>query len=1346
HQGMMMSAIGNTLCDNAHVRRLREDRRIRVMELLLYERIPRELPPEEGREEESVRASPKRIAVPVPHAWQPSAAAALPQMHMLGNGRLASWISEAGGGVLLWHKQALTRWLADIRDPHGLWIYVRDTDSGDLWSAGRQPVSAVPEESQTVFHPHMAEFHRRDHGIGLRMEVWVAPGDDVEIRRLTVVNESSSVRELELTSYGEVVLAPPLDDERHPAFSKLFVGSEYIPRMDGLLFTRRPRRPEDKPPVLFHQLISDGLDKGLVSFETDRSAFLGRNGTLQHPRGVTEKLSRTTGWTLDPVMALQLRLELQPRERREVAFLTFAAGSRESVLELAERYATLASLDWALSDAAAEAARETQQLSVRPEQLPELQKLSSFLLYPHHALRAAPAVIAANRFGQSRLWGLGISGDLPILLLRMRDPEGSDLLRLLIGVHQIWHRRGLQADLVILRTGEAGYADQSRERLLALLREIGGVHESAGHKGGVHFVFADQIGEQDIRVLESTARAIFDEAEGTLEQQLLKATALRPVIPLFEGSGAAGPPEEIDPIPHPDDLLFDNGLGGFTPDGREYVIHLEANERTPAPWSNILANETFGTIVTEAGGGFTWSINSGENRLTPWTNDPVTDPPVEALYLRDEETALLWTPTPMPAGGEAVCQIRHGTGYTTWRQHSNGLEQELLVFVPANDPVKIARLRIRNPGTRTRRITATYYAEWLLGALRSVARPSVVCDYDSECHALFANNRWNADFGDRVAFLTASQPPHSLTTDKQDFLGREGDMKRPAALRRWDMGSRVSAGSDPCAAYQVHLDIAPGETTEVIFILGQGENREKATSLARQWQDPAHVDQALAELSQLWDSRLSAVKVETPDTSFDLMINRWLPYQSLSSRIFARAGFYQAGGAFGFRDQLQDVLALLYADPARARSHILTCAAHQFEEGDVLHWWHPPADRGVRTRCSDDLLWLPYAVSQYVEATGDHSILDEEVSFLRASPLTPEENDRYTRFEEKGESHPIFEHCKRALEKGVTQGVHGLPLMQAGDWNDGMDRIGAQGRGESVWLAWFAIASMKGFARLAEHEEQADLANYWTNRADDMARAVDESGWDGDWYMRAIDDDGRFWGSKDSEECRIDSIAQSWSVLSGAAAPDRARTALASAERELVSQTDRLVRLLWPPFDQTPRDPGYIKAYPPGIRENGGQYSHAAAWLGLAFAAQGEGARASAIFNILNPVHRMESPDDLARYRGEPYVLAADVAGVDPHTGRSGWTWYTGAAAWTWRLGVEAILGLKLRSGDLAIEPCLPADWASFEAEVRGRAGSLIIRVENPDHLEKGAIDLTVDGAPFAGKTIAFPTDGSRRL
>jgi cyclic beta-1,2-glucan synthetase len=1344
HQGMILAAVGNALHDDIHVRRFSADMRMRTSSLLLQERVPSELPAELVSKELPVPVRARAPARPAPYPWRPHHADLWPQMHFLGNGRFATWVSAAGGGALWWHGHALTRWIPDAaRDDQGQWIYVHDADSDALWSVGRQPAADIKGDADVIFHPHMVEFHRRDHGVAIRMEVAVAPGDDLEIRRIVFVNGTGRTRKLRITSYAEVVLAPPRDDERHPAFSKLFVGSEYLPALTGLLFTRRPRHPAEQPPTLFHRLISDDRERASLRYETDRGAFFGRNSGPRRPRGAVGRLTGSIGWTLDPIMALQFDLDLEPWETRQFAFLTLAAGSRESVLELAERYATLASVDWALQDAAREADHEARELDIEPERLPEFQSLASLLAVPQIAWHATAPQPQDIRHGQPRLWALGLSGDNPVLVIRMNDPREADLLRVILRAQKLWRYRLFHVDLVLLRMGVGGYVEPVRERALKLIQEAG-LQDLVGRHGGIHLLFADHLTADQETFLEATACAVLENSGGPLARQIDKALEPSPVQPEFE---ATKPPAAVamEPPARPMQLQFENDFGGFSADGKEYVMHLDAGDRTPAPWCNVLANDKLGCVTTDSGGGFTWALNSGENRLTPWSNDPVLDPPGEVLYLRDEETAEIWTPTPAPAGAGTAHQVRHGAGYTKWQSHSHGLEHELLVFVSQRHPVKIARLRLRNVMSSARRITATYYAEWLLGALRSVSRPHVVSRYDADCRALLAHNAWNPEFSTRVAFLASSQPPHSITTDRKAFIGREGDLSRPAGLLHWDLGGHTTTKSEPCAAFQVHLDIAPGNSAEVVFILGQGRDQAHARALVEFWRRPGATSRAFADLQAHWDRLLGAVQVQTPDPAFDLMVNRWLLYQTIASRILARAGFYQASGAIGFRDQLQDILALLHCDPGRAKAHILDCAARQFQEGDVLHWWHPPQGRGVRTRCSDDLLWLPYVTSCYVEATGDESILAEQVPFLQAPELGPEEGDRYGQFEAGSESASLFEHCQRALERGVTQGAHRLPLIAAGDWNDGMNRVGALGRGESVWLGWFAIAAMNGMCGLARRMNRAELADRWKARARELRDAIEQSGWDGEWYLRAFDDDGHPWGSAQCDECRIDSIAQSWSVLSGAGDPERARKALAAAERELVSEDERLIRLLWPPFHHTLRDPGYIKAYPPGVRENGGQYSHAAAWRGHALAALGDGDGAWRIFDLLNPIRRCRSRTDLERYRAEPYVLAADIASVAPHVGRGGWTWYTGAAGWTWRLGVEGILGVRLRDGEVLIDPCLPKAWGSARVKIAGPRGSLAISIEDPEHLGRGLAEVLVDGSLIDGARVAFPLDGSTR-
>jgi cyclic beta-1,2-glucan synthetase len=1340
HQGMTIAAIGNALNDNVLVRRFLREPHMRSTELLLQERVPWEFPPEQPTEAETTTPDLARTPTPTLYGWSAPDGAA-DQLHLIGNGSLASWITGTGGGALWWRGQSLTRWTGDpICRGGDARIYLSEPATGAVWSIGEH---AADHSTDVGFHAHMIDFHERASGLLINLEITVAPGDDVEIRRLTISNDSNLARELDLTSYAEVVLAPATAHERHPAFSKLFVHSERLDELGALVFTRRPRRPQDQPPVLVHKLLTWEDAVAPAGFETDRRSFLGRHGDGNRPIGATDALAGNAGWTLDPVMALRARVSLAPGARVQLAFITVAAGSRDTALEIAARYATAPALDWAFEDAMRSAALEARRLGLDSGALAEAQGLCHDLVFPSSRPHAAISAAQAELPSQPRLWSLGLSGDLPIALVRVADISRAPLLPVAIRAHQWWQRRGLRADLVILRDGASSYQEPIRELLFSALREAG-VAEGLGGAGGIHLLTNDRVGELERPTLEAAARLSMDGSETRLTLAVSARLPHRNPIPRFMPVGP--PPPEPQPATAPalpTHGAFDNSYGCFDRDNGDYVIHLDAGRRTPGPWCNVLANEGFGTIVSESGLGFSWCINSGEHRLTPWSNDPLIDPQSEALYLRDEETARIWTPTPLPAGGNGPCQVRHRPGATIWKRNAEDMEQTLTVFVPPGAPVKLAILSLSNKTDRYRRFTATYYAEWMLGAMASVARPHVVCGYDAESRALIARNGWNTEFSARTAFLAASRPPHSLTCDRAGFLGRHGNAVRPAGLDAWSLDGVVDDVADPCAAFQVHIDIAPGATEEIVFVLGEGDSPAEAALLATQWASVAKARAALAANADIWAARLGAVAVKTPEPAFDIMVNRWLIQQTFASRILARAGFQQAGGAFGFRDQLQDMMALLFAEPARVRAHILECAGRQFEEGDVLHWWHPPLGRGIRTHCSDDLLWLVYATGRYVAATGDLSILTEEVAFLSAPPLASGEEDRYALFEHGSERGTLFEHCKRALEHGVTAGAHGLPLFGTGDWNDGMDRVGNEGRGESVWLAWFAAVCADMFAGLARDTDHKELDSHWTLRATELRRAADAAGWDGEWYARAFADDGLPWGSKDCDECRIDSISQSWAALAEGPAPDRTATALNAATRYLLDTDARLVRLLTPPFDKTPRDPGYIRAYPPGVRENGGQYTHAAAWLGLAHAHLGDGDRAYQIFDLINPISRTASGADADHYRGEPYVLPGDVRGSGAATGQAGWTWYTGAASWTWQLAMQGILGVSPVRGGVTLSPRLPRHWGHAEVSINGPDGRLNITIDDPDHLGTGRVAISVNGNPISGNRIDMPTGGT---
>jgi cellobiose phosphorylase len=1267
-----------------------------------------------------------------------------PNVCLLSNGSYSVVLTQAGSGYSIRDGLDVTRWREDAtRDCWGQYCYIRDLEGGRAWSAGRQPLGGDADEYEAILGSDRAVFLRRDADIETRYEVAVAADADAEVRRITLTNHGAPSRTLEVTSYAEMALNHRRADQAHPAFAKLFLETEYLPAPPALLCRRRPRSRDQKPIWALHVLAGpEGADSpvGGIEYETDRARFLGRGRSPARPAALDSRvaLSGTVGSVLDPVLSLRRRVRLAPGTSAVLAFGTAAVTDRDEAVALALRFSDLAEVARTFEQARIHDRETLAALGITPEDAALFQRLAAHVLFTGPALRSRESV-TGNRLGQSGLWPHAISGDLPIVLARLAGPNDLDLAGELLRAHAYWRSSGLVADLVFLNDAES--ADELHDRLKELVR-LGPTSELADKPGGVFVRAAGGMAPEDVMLLEAASSAILRGAGGLLAAQLERAPSPATLPADLHVTAARATATDGKPAAADEGLLFANGLGGFTPDGREYVLTLRGRERPPAPWSNVLANPGFGCLITEAGAGYTWAGNAQMNRLTPWSNDPVADPPGEALYLRDEETGEFWSPAPGPCGGEATTVVHHGQGYTRFNRTSHGLDQDLLVFVSAADPVKLFRLRVGNPGDRPRRLSATFYAEWVLGALREQAPLHVLCTLDPESGALFARSAWAGDFAGRVAFADVGRRPRSFTTDRTEFLGRNGTPEAPAALGRARLADRAGELCDPCAALMTGLELPPGGEADVVFLLGQAESEEEARRLVRTYAEAGREQRALEEIQAGWDRVLGAVQVHTPDPALDLMLNRWLIYQVLACRVWARSGFYQSGGAFGFRDQLQDAMALVYGAEEEARAQILRAAARQFEEGDVQHWWHPPAGRGVRTRITDDLYFLPLVTCHYVGTTGDVALLDEQVPFLRAPVLKPDQEEEYGLPEVSDVTGTVYEHCVRALEYGLRLGPHALPLMGTGDWNDGMNQVGAGGQGESVWNGWFMLATLRQFASLAEQRTDTARAAWCRERAEALRGALEEHAWDGGWYRRAYFDDGTPLGSAQNDECRIDSIAQTWAVISGAGDPDRARQAMAAVENHLVRDADQMILLFAPPFDRGSLEPGYIKGYVPGIRENGGQYTHAATWVVLATALLGRGDRALELFALLNPVHHAATAEGVARYMVEPYVVAADVYGAPPHTGRGGWTWYTGSASWLYRVGLEAILGFHRRGDRLRIEPCVARDWPRYEITYRHGSATYHIEVENAAGTGRGVRAVHVDAQAVPDGEIPLRNDG----
>ncbi len=1342
HQGMAFLALTNFLRGNPFPRRFHGDPRVRAFEALLQERIPT-LPP--------LHLISTRQNEPAPLGADPVAASgtsfttphtATPKSLLLNNGRYGVMVTNSGGGYSQWEGQELTRWRSDqTRDSQGTFCYIHEADPDRVWSTTWHPVGGKVEGYSVEFALDRAVFRRADNGIDTETEVIVSPEDDLEVRRITLVNRSATVRQLNLTSYVELSMAPHNADRQHPAFNKLFIQTEALPEQQALLAFRRPRSANEPPLYVAHCLALEQTGDDCATetgwqFETDRARFIGRGRTLANPMGAGQPLGNSQGFVLEPSLSLRRSLTLEPGQRARVSLVLAAGASREQVLLLMDKYRDPHATERAMDFAWRSAQQQLQLLHIQPDEARRFQQLASHLLFPNHRLRPPAERLAENRKGQAGLWPYAISGDLPLVLITIGEGRDISLVRQMLQAHTYWRLHGLSTDLVILNEEAGGYERPLHERLEQLI-QAHTLSPAADRAGGIFLKSAAQIPEADLTLLKAAASVVLVAARGTLPQQLGVPVEASELLATLARKRA--PREPSAPLPFME-LDYFNSLGGFTPDGREYAIYLGPDTNTPAPWVNVIANPSFGTMVSETGSGFTWYGNSQRNRLTGWSNDPVLDPATEALYIRDEESGVFWSPTAGPIREESAYRARHGAGYTVFEHNSNGIEQELTVFVPVDEnggePVKLQRLALTNASSRKRRLSLTYYVELTLAEHRETSQLHVMTSWDDEAQALLAHNRYHPEYGGRVAFVAITHRVDSYSGDRSAFIGRNRSLANPAAMEQTRLSQRTGAGLDPCAVVRVTLELAPGEQRDITCMLGQAGSVAEARELVLRFREDRSFEDAFDRTRAWWDELLGTIEVRTPELAADLLINRWLQYQSLSCRIWGRSAFYQSGGAFGFRDQLQDVTAFLYARPELARNQILLAASRQFTEGDVQHWWHEPAGAGIRSRISDDLLWLPYVVAHYVRTTGDQEILRAEVPFLNAPPLTDEQHELFSTPEVTTERATLFEHCRAAVSRGLTTGPHGLPLIGTGDWNDGMNLVGAGGKGESVWLAWFLCELLQGMAELSSLVQQPELSQTYHEERVALIRRVEQAGWDGEWYLRGTFDDGTPLGSALNPEARIDSLPQSWAWLSGAADPKRAEKALESAWHHLVREDDGLVLLFEPPFDRTEPSPGYIKGYPPGVRENGGQYTHAALWMAMAMARKGDGERAVQLLRMLNPIEHARDAAAVWHYGVEPYVVAADVYRLPGRVGQGGWSWYTGSAAWMYRAWVEEVLGLQIRGGELRMNPVIPAAWPGFSLSYRHGETVYAIQVENPHGCERGVAWVEMDGQRITGGVI----------
>lgn len=1392
HIGMSLVALTNVLRDDVWQDRFHGDTMVQSAELLLHERVPRRLVLHGAQ---SARPDDARPAIegdrPVVREVHASNASE-PRVALLGSPPYTVMLNHNGSGYSRFESLAVTRWRADgTRDDLGQYCYLKDVESSRIWSSGHQPVGAPADSSHTSLSLDRVSMRRVDGDLETHSEITVVPADAAEVRRVTITNTGSESHDVELTSYGEVVLAPPDADRAHPSFSNLFVETEWHEWCTAITATRRPRRA-DEPRLWCVHIVDAGPNRiAPVSCETDRARFVGRGRSLRNPIALEQDgpLSGTTGAVLDPIFSLRTRVRVAPGQSVSVAFTTLVADSRAAAFALADRYHDSHAAQRALDLAWASTQIELRELDISPASAAAFQDLATQLLYRGGSLAPPTDELRRNRGSQPLLWTHGIPGDFPIVLATIDSLDGLPTLRELFEAHRYWRRRGLSVDLVVINAQPHDYLQALRDAITEAM-VLANDAALTDAPGGVFVRRRDTMQPNEYLMLSATARMhVMCDGRGlarvlaAAEARAIADARPRPGIPAPSALARLTPPSTA-PVPRSDvlssivsvlrplvaplrdplqlrasraaaavvegapplpPLRFGNDIGGLDVNNA-YQMHVDHRNLPAAPWANVIANPAGGFLVSERGAGCTWAENAYFYRLTPWHNDPVSDPISDVVYLQDADTDALWSATPAPVPHDGRYRVCHAPGRSTFEHEHGGIATELRLSTPPDDAVKLSLLRITNRSGRPRRLVVTAYVEWTLGVRREDAQSLVHTRFVPEQHAIFAQNHFDLHFAGWTAFLATSAPVASFTADRTAFIGRNGTLMRPAALQRDALDGVAGIALDPCGALQMTVDLAPGDSYDITILLGAAPSESAARLIVDRLRPTGAAHRAAETSENGWTSRLGVISVQTPDDAFDAMVNTWTLYQALSCRMWARTGVYQSSGAYGFRDQLQDVMAFVYAEPAVARAHILRAAARQFLEGDVQHWWHPHTGRGVRTRFSDDLAWLPFVVDRYVRVTGDATILEEFVPFIRMRTLEPHEHEVYDLPTVTDEHGSIYEHCRRALRRACTTGSHGLPLIGTGDWNDGMSRVGAEGRGESVWLAWFLITTLRSFALHADARGDRDEATFMRRQADAYAEAVERSAWDGRWYRRAFYDDGTPLGSSISDECRIDSIAQSWSVISGAGQEDRQVMAMQSLDRELVDNSARLMPLLTPPFDHGTHDPGYIRGYLPGVRENGAQYTHAALWGVMATALRGDGDRAFELFQMLNPLTHAATAADAATYKVEPYVVAADVYTTPSQLGRGGWTWYTGSASWMYRVGLETILGFTKIGDTLRIEPRVPAAWASYTIRYRFGGSTYDITVRDPHAVQRLGGRVCIDGSLAADGIIPLVDDGGRHV
>lgn len=1363
HQGMSLVSINNAINNKIMQKRFHQEPIVQATEILLEEYNPKNMFTLNNKEYNLKIDSDAYSLDTVESRYYENPTLPYPCAHVLCNDHYMIMMTTGGVGFSKCNDIMINRWRPDsLCNSYGTIFYIRNLSDKSIWSAGYFPLIKEPEKYQAIFSMDKIEYVRKDELIKTHTEITISPIDNIEVRRITLGNESNEDVEIEVTSFIELSNDTYDSDLAHPAFSKLFNETEYVIGSNMIVGKRRPREENEKKRFVVHFVVCDGKMLKGIEFETDKKRFVGRGNTLANPAAMNSNLalSNKDGQSSDPVLSLRVAVSVGAGISSSVAFFTGYCETWDEILALHQKYTVSYKLGDIFELSRVDSELEMFYLNMTSHQINIIQDIIGAIFYPSNFFRTSGDIIKRNSKNQTGLWRFGISGDYPILLLRINNVEDIRAAKDVVMAYEFCKKNLIKVDLVMLNEQEYGYTDEVNSLLMGITSNLR-MYDENPQKRSLFILQSHMmsIAEQDLLFIAS--RLVINAKTGfsywftkeILADKLLAEKRLPPYFAKRNYSRLLTEENQVENFSNNTNAItirrahseFYNNIGGFTNHGEEYEIRLNAGQKTPMPWINVIANEHFGFHISESGSGYSWSGNSRENKLTTWSNDPVMDPPSEVIYIRDDESGDYTTVTSSPINDGGAYAVSHGHGYSVFEHESIDIKQKMTVFAAQDDPVKIWSTTIKNTADRKREISMTLYVEWVLGVSRESTSPYLVTEMDRPANLMKVRNVYSANFGNIYAFVSSSEKIVSYSGNRAEFIGNRGTLQNPEGLREKEFTGTEGAGYDPCSAIMVKVTLDPNERKEIIFIMGQTNNEASSpsmNSLVDKYCSLSYAKIELGNVKQSWKSILGQIKVETPDRALNLMINEWLLYQVISCRLRAKAAFYQCGGAVGFRDQLQDVMALLNVEPERARRQIVLCCSRQFIEGDVQHWWHQHTGQGVRTRISDDLLWLPYTTAMYVKNTGDYAILDEQADYLHAELLNPDESEKYFIPDTAQMPESVYLHCIKAIEKSLVFGIHGLPLMGSGDWNDGMNRVGAKGKGESVWLGWFLYTVLNEFAPICIIRGDEDRAEKYKKVAELITQNIEKHAWDGQWYLRAFFDDGTPIGSEKNEECKIDSISQSWSILSGAADKTRSLTAIQSADRHLVKEEDGVICLLTPPFDSSPFDPGYIKGYYPGVRENGGQYTHAAIWLAMAHMRLRDGDGAYKLLSMMNPVNTTSSYKGATKYEQEPYVITADIYSQEPYGGKGGWSWYTGSAGWMYQALICDLLGIRKVGQRLYIDPTIPGEWNEYKVIYRYGNTEYTIIIENPNSLQHGCNSITLDNEFISGNSFELVDDG----